>query len=145
MSFSRRRRLLGTKVYPGGKNEERWFVIGMLIGGFFTFGITWVALAIYLATTQKETRLQEGKRSQVPEPPAEERPKWKMKRMTTAEKLERVKQIRNAKWKKEASENHFTSPKPTERDDPPTTKYGPRGGRYTEDKTKDGRPYRRYF
>ncbi len=24
-------------------------------------------------------------------------------------------------------------------------KKGPRGGRYTEDKTKDGRPYRRYF
>lgn len=22
---------------------------------------------------------------------------------------------------------------------------GPRGGRYTEDRTKDGRPYRRYF
>ena len=27
----------------------------------------------------------------------------------------------------------------------PQTKYGPRGGRYTEDRTKDGRPYRRYF
>ena len=25
------------------------------------------------------------------------------------------------------------------------TKRGPRGGRYTEDKTKEGRPYRRYF
>ena len=24
-------------------------------------------------------------------------------------------------------------------------KEGKRGGRYTEDKTKDGRPYRRYF
>ena len=31
--------------------------------------------------------------------------------------------------------------KPTE----PQVKYGPRGGRYTEDKTRDGRPYRRYF
>ena len=27
----------------------------------------------------------------------------------------------------------------------PEVKRGPRGGRYTEDKTKDGRPYRRYF
>ena len=27
----------------------------------------------------------------------------------------------------------------------PQIKRGPRGGRYTEDKTKDGRPYRRYF
>ena len=27
----------------------------------------------------------------------------------------------------------------------PETKYGPRGGRYTEDRTKDGRPCRRYF
>ena len=33
------------------------------------------------------------------------------------------------------------SPKPTE----PQVKYGPRGGRYTEDKPRDGRPYRRYF
>ena len=64
MSFSRRR-LLGTKAYPGSKNEERWFVIAMLMGGFFTFGITWIALAIYLSTTQKETRLQEAKRKPV--------------------------------------------------------------------------------
>ena len=27
----------------------------------------------------------------------------------------------------------------------PEIKTGKRGGRYTEDKTKDGRPYRRYF
>ena len=27
----------------------------------------------------------------------------------------------------------------------PEIKRGPRGGRYTEDKTKEGRPYRRYF
>ena len=27
----------------------------------------------------------------------------------------------------------------------PDIKYGPRGGSYTEDTTKDGRPYRRYF
>jgi len=27
----------------------------------------------------------------------------------------------------------------------PQIKKGKRGGRYTEDKTKDGRPYRRYF
>ncbi len=25
------------------------------------------------------------------------------------------------------------------------TQYGPRGGRYTEGTTKEGRPYRRYF
>ena len=30
-------------------------------------------------------------------------------------------------------------------DHPPTPKKGPRGGRYTEARTKDGRPYRRYF
>ena len=30
-------------------------------------------------------------------------------------------------------------------DDKPVEKRGPRGGRYTEDRTKDGRPYRRYF
>ena len=28
---------------------------------------------------------------------------------------------------------------------PPQPKTGPRGGRYTEAKTKDGRPYRRYY
>ena len=28
---------------------------------------------------------------------------------------------------------------------PPEVKYGPQGGRYTEDVTEDGRPYRRYF
>ena len=27
----------------------------------------------------------------------------------------------------------------------PQPKTGPRGGRYTEDRTKDGRPYRRYY
>lgn len=27
----------------------------------------------------------------------------------------------------------------------PDVKRGPRGGRYTEDRTNDGRPYRRYF
>jgi len=27
----------------------------------------------------------------------------------------------------------------------PESKTGPRGGQYTEDRTKDGRPYRRYF
>ena len=27
----------------------------------------------------------------------------------------------------------------------PMTKRGPRGGRYTEARTRDGRPYRRYF
>lgn len=30
-------------------------------------------------------------------------------------------------------------------DQPPPTKQGPRGGRYTEATTKDGRKYRRYF
>ena len=28
---------------------------------------------------------------------------------------------------------------------PPEVKYGPQGGRYTEDVTEDGRHYRRYF
>ncbi len=27
----------------------------------------------------------------------------------------------------------------------PKVMRGPRGGRYTEDRTKDGRPYRRYY
>ena len=31
------------------------------------------------------------------------------------------------------------------RPDSPEIKEGPRGGRYTEDRTSDGRPYRRYF
>ena len=39
--------------------------------------------------------------------------------------------------------NYPTSVKNTKK--PPEVKRGPRGGRYTEDKTKDGRPYRRYF
>ena len=34
---------------------------------------------------------------------------------------------------------------PTTQDAKPEVKYGKRGGRYTEDQTKDGRPYRRYF
>ncbi|MEY4800942.1 MAG: hypothetical protein RLZZ274_1400 [Cyanobacteriota bacterium] len=41
------------------------------------------------------------------------------------------------------AENFPTDPSP---EDPrPEIKEGPRGGRYTEDTTKDGRPYRRYF
>ena len=32
-----------------------------------------------------------------------------------------------------------------ERTEKPEIKEGKRGGRYTEDQTKDGRPYRRYF
>ena len=131
MSFSRRRRLLGTKAYPGSKNEERWFVIGMLIGGFFTFGITWIALAIYLATNQKETRLQQAKATAVKKKPVVIQ--------------ERSKRIWSAKLDKIAEENGGVIPSPRVKDDPPTTNYGPRGGRYTEDKTKDGRPYRRYF
>ena len=39
--------------------------------------------------------------------------------------------------------NYPTSVKNTKK--PPEVKRGPRGGRYTEDKTKEGRPYRRYF
>jgi len=37
--------------------------------------------------------------------------------------------------------NWIGGPGPSE----PQPKTGPRGGRYTEDRTKDGRPYRRYF
>ena len=33
----------------------------------------------------------------------------------------------------------------SERPAPPVAKTGPRGGRYTEAKTKEGRRYRRYF
>ena len=36
-------------------------------------------------------------------------------------------------------------PLPPNSDRSPEVKRGPRGGRYTEDRTKDGRPYRRYF
>ena len=39
--------------------------------------------------------------------------------------------------------NYPTSVKNTKK--PPEVKRGPRGGRYTEDITEDGRPYRRYF
>ena len=44
---------------------------------------------------------------------------------------------KNKKWK--ALRNKPSTNKEHE------IKKGPRGGRYTEDKTKDGRPYRRYF
>ena len=58
---------------------------------------------------------------------------------------ERSKRIWSAKLDKIAEENGGVIPSPRVKDEPPTTNYGPRGGRYTEDKTKDGRPYRRYF
>ena len=102
MSFSRRRRLLGTKAYPGSKNEERWFVIGMLIAGFFTFGITWVALAIYLATNQKETRLQQAKATAVKKKPVVIQ--------------ERSKRIWSAKLDKIAEENGGVIPGPRVKD-----------------------------
>ena len=37
------------------------------------------------------------------------------------------------------------TPQPSRKPVEPEIKKGKRGGRYTEDKTKDGRPYRRYF
>lgn len=46
------------------------------------------------------------------------------------------------KKQKNKHKNRFT---PINKDAKPEVKYGKRGGRYTEDKTKDGRPYRRYF
>ena len=42
------------------------------------------------------------------------------------------------------AENFPTDPSPA-MDLRPEIKKGPRGGRYTEDTTKDGVPYRRYF
>ena len=36
-------------------------------------------------------------------------------------------------------------PIPRRSNSPPEIKRGTRGGRYTEARTKDGRPYRRYF
>jgi len=46
------------------------------------------------------------------------------------------------KKQKNKHKNRFS---PITKDGKPEVKYGKRGGRYTEDKTKDGRPYRRYF
>ena len=104
MSFSRRRRLLGTKAYPGSKNEERWFVVAMLIGGFFTFGITWIALAIYLATNQKETRLQ----------PQQAKATAVKKKPVVIQ--ERSKRIWSAKLDKIAEENGGVIPSPRVKD-----------------------------
>ena len=42
--------MLGTKAYPGTKNDETFFILGMFIAGFFTFGITWIALLGYSIT-----------------------------------------------------------------------------------------------
>ena len=47
-----------------------------------------------------------------------------------------------------ANDNWWTSGNRIPEKEPkkePEIKKGKRGGRYTEDKTKDGRPYRRYF
>ena len=53
-----------------------------------------------------------------------------------------------AKQKKELEEQrkiYGSTPVFLETPKKPEIKKGKRGGRYTEDKTKDGRPYRRYF
>lgn len=47
---------------------------------------------------------------------------------------------REAKENKRKSSSHMGNPPLT-----PPTKIGPRGGRYTMAKTKEGRPYRKYF
>ena len=52
-NFRRRRAQLGTKAYPGTGNDEAFMVIGMVIAGFFTFGITWIALVAYFIITAK--------------------------------------------------------------------------------------------
>ena len=52
-NFRRRRAQLGTKAYPGTKNDETFFIIAMGIAGFFTFGITWIALLAYFISTAK--------------------------------------------------------------------------------------------
>ena len=46
---------------------------------------------------------------------------------------------------KEKAEAAILRAKSAPSDEEPIEKHGPRGGRYTEDRTKDGRPYRRYF
>ena len=66
------------------------------------------------------------------------------------EEVERFKARRRRKAEIEFDEQ-FSPPEPEpERlffpmSSEPEVKHGPRGGRYTEDVTKDGRPYRRYF
>ena len=66
------------------------------------------------------------------------------------EEVERFKTRARRQAEIESDEKNFPSKPELERPRPskptePQVKYGPRGGRYTEDKTKDGRPYRRYF
>ena len=66
------------------------------------------------------------------------------------EEVERFKTRAKRQAEIEFDEKNFPSQPEPERPRPskptePQVKYGPRGGRYTEDKTKDGRPYRRYF
>ena len=68
------------------------------------------------------------------------------------EEVERFKTRAKRQAAIEFDEKNFPSQPEPERPRPrpsmptePQVKYGPRGGRYTEDKTRDGRPYRRYF
>ena len=66
------------------------------------------------------------------------------------EEVERFKTRARRQAEIEFDEKYFPSKPEPERPRPskptePQVKYGPRGGRYTEDKTKEGRPYRRYF
>ena len=66
------------------------------------------------------------------------------------EEVERFKTRAKRHAEIEFDEKNFPSQPEPERPRPrpskstePQVKYGPRGGRYTEDKTKEGRPYRR--
>ena len=42
-----------TRNAPLYKPNETAFVFGMIIAGFFTFGITWIALVAYFIITAK--------------------------------------------------------------------------------------------
>ena len=97
----------------------------------------------------KAERPQPGSISLMTTEELAELPEWLIP-PSKKEEVERFKARTRRQAEIEFDEKYFPSQPELERPRPskptePQVKYGPRGGRYTEDKTKDGRPYRRYF
>ena len=65
--------------------------------------------------------------------------------LTPEELEEREKMVRERKSEQPPGPRAHVCGYVNEQKTPPEVKKGPRGGRYTEAKTKEGRPYRRYF
>ena len=99
----------------------------------------------------KAERPQPGSISLMTTEELAELPEWLIP-PSKKEEVERFKTRAKRQAEIEFDEKNFPSQPEPERPRPrpskptePQVKYGPRGGRYTEDKTKEGRPYRRYF